>query len=104
MNKSKSFTLGNGRNFLGSDSQVFLPMITAFIFVVFRVVVVSDLKRAMSPVNFQGNSPRRPIPSAEAVAATITTKFFISESTVTTVVGEKDIGTREKNYEDSIQI
>lgn len=61
---------GSGRNLDGRDSQVFLPIITAFIFSFDSVAVVNSLKKAMSAGNFQGSFPLNPMPSS-LVAATM---------------------------------
>lgn len=69
---STTFTLpGSGLNFGGMDSQVLRPITTAFCLDGSAVLVVSSLKYAMSPGNFQGIVPPLPIPSFLVAATTI---------------------------------
>ena len=82
--------LSSGRNFLGIDSYVFLPIITAFCKVLpdallvaatetglASTVLVSSLKKAMSPGKRHGRPPDFPMPQVVRVAATTISKLFV---------------------------
>mmetsp|Transcript_199 Transcript_199/g.621 ORF Transcript_199/g.621 Transcript_199/m.621 type:complete len:323 (-) Transcript_199:1949-2917(-) len=61
---------GNGRNFSGIDSQVFLPMMTAFCVIGFETSAVKDLKCFISFESFHGKVWFFPIPPSSSEATT----------------------------------
>mmetsp|Transcript_9800 Transcript_9800/g.28296 ORF Transcript_9800/g.28296 Transcript_9800/m.28296 type:complete len:318 (+) Transcript_9800:682-1635(+) len=61
---------GSGRNFSGIDSQVFLPIITAFCVIGSDASDVKDLKCFISFESFHGKAPFFPTPPSSSAATT----------------------------------
>ena len=67
----------NGLDLLGSDCQVFLPIMTAFCLSLLHKLVVL-LKKTISPLTFQGIFPSLPIPNDVLDTEAMIANSFIS--------------------------